>query len=74
MQAAADRTDHDRSVDGPDGETVKVTSTSANGWVSDAGEYDAHYDTSPTVNSDLYVENQTSGGGGGERTAAFTAR
>lgn len=61
-------------IDGPDDEIVKVTATSANGWVTDAGEYEARYDTSPTVSSDVYAENQTSGGAGVEGTFTFTPK
>jgi hypothetical protein len=74
VRAAADGTAKAAVVlDGIYGETVKVTSTSANGWVSDDTTWRAGYDTSPTVSSDVYVENGTSGGAGIPGTFSFAS-
>ena len=51
---------------------VSVTSTSANGWVSDPNELYYYFDTTPIVNSDDYPEYSTSGGVGVPGTFTFT--
>ena len=50
---------------------VTVSSTSADGWVSDAATQSYYFDTTPTVSSDVYVENGTSGGVGVPGTFTF---
>ena len=44
-------------MDGILGEHLRVTSKSANGWLSDAASWDIYYDTTPTVASGVYPEN-----------------
>ena len=51
-------------LDSPYGDFMVVTSTSADGWVSQNSFWNYQVDTSPTVSSDVYLENQTSGGAG----------
>ncbi|MFC1434879.1 hypothetical protein ACEZDB_29985 [Streptacidiphilus sp. N1-3] len=47
------------------GNSVTATGTSENGWVSDAGWWSTGaVDTTPTVSSNVYVENGSSGGVG----------
>ncbi|MGW2464559.1 hypothetical protein ACWC2M_37110 [Streptomyces sp. NPDC001761] len=62
------------ALDGIYGENVQVTSTSANGWVSDAAWWGTTYDTTPTVASDVYPENGSGGGAGVPGTFTFTPR
>ncbi|MFF0159889.1 hypothetical protein ACFYRY_20500 [Streptomyces sp. NPDC005263] len=52
------------ALDGADGESLQVTSRSANGWVSDAAWWRVRYDTTPTVASNAYPENRAGGGVG----------
>ncbi|MFD4557433.1 hypothetical protein ACFWP5_24460 [Streptomyces sp. NPDC058469] len=52
------------TLDGIDGESLRVSSRSANGWVSDAAFWGITYDTTPTVASDVYPENASGGGAG----------
>jgi hypothetical protein len=52
------------TLDSPTGDFMVVTSTSADGWVSQNAFWNYSIDTSPTVSSDVYLENQTSGGVG----------
>lgn len=79
VQAAADGTAHVTvnpvDVNDPDGSVITVTSTSANGWVSSqATEFD-YYTTTPTVSSDVYLEEgsdpDTNGGVGIPGTFTF---
>ena len=60
VQAAADGTAqvtiNPVSVNNPDGSVVTVTSTSASGWISSQAEQFDYYDTTPTVSSDVYLE------------------
>ena len=58
------------NVYGSDG--VSVTSTSANGWVSDPAQEYYYFDTTPIVNSNDYPEYSTSGGVGVPGTFTFT--
>lgn len=76
VAAAADGTAEVTLVlDGVIGDdSVLVTSTSANGWVTDAGEYDTYFDTTPTVTSDVYAENASSGGVGVPGTFTFAPK
>jgi hypothetical protein len=75
VQAAADGSAQvTLTLDGAYGDTVQVSSTSANGWVSDPGSWSTTYDTSPTVSSDVYAENGTSGGAGVPGTFTFTPK
>lgn len=60
------------TLDGVYDEYVLVSSTSANGWVSDQAWWSASFDTAPTVNSDVYPENAASGGAGTPATFTFT--
>lgn len=61
-------------LDGASGERVYVTSTSANGWVSDTAEWSVSFDTAPTVSSDVYAENASSGGVGVPATFTFAPK
>jgi hypothetical protein len=62
-------------LNGPYGTDIDVTSTSANGWVSAAGQWRTGYlDTTPTVSSDVYVENGFSGGVGVPGTFTFAPK
>jgi len=61
-------------LDGPTGDTMSVTSKSADGWVSDSAFWSYSIDTTPTVSSDVYLENQTSGGVGVPGTFTFTPK
>jgi hypothetical protein len=60
------------NVEGDNG--LAVTSTSANGWVSDPYELYYYFDTTPIVNSNDYPEYATSGGVGVPGTFTFTAQ
>lgn len=62
------------ALDGIYGEDIQVTSTSANGWVSDKARWSVNYDTTPTVASDTYPENGSGGGVGVPGTFTFTAK
>ena len=53
---------------------MTVTSTSADGWVSQNSFWNYQVDTSPTVSSDVYLENQTSGGAGVPGTFTFAPK
>ncbi|MFE7931548.1 hypothetical protein ACFU6S_23035 [Streptomyces sp. NPDC057456] len=61
-------------LDGVYGENLQVTSKSANGWVSSAAWWSSSYDTTPTVASDAYPENGSSGGVGVPGTFTFTPK
>ena len=50
-------------------EFVQVSSVSADGWISDAQDY--NFNSAPKVSSDVYAENATSGGGGVTGTFTF---
>ncbi|MFD3733105.1 hypothetical protein [Streptomyces sp. NPDC058632] len=62
------------TLDGIYGELLQVTSRSANGWVSDAASWNISYDTTPTVTSDVYPENGSSGGAGVPGTFTFAPK
>ncbi len=74
VDAAADGTGTTTlTLNAPSGELLRVTSTSADGWVSDIQWWSSDYpDTTPTVASDVYVENGSSGGAGVCGTFTFT--
>jgi hypothetical protein len=75
VAAAADGTARVKvTLDGIYGESLRVTSKSANGWVSDAASWGISYDTTPTVASDTYPENGSSGGVGVPGTFTFTPK
>ncbi|UUU23733.1 hypothetical protein [Streptomyces sp. DSM 40750] len=75
VAAAADGTAKMKlTLDGIHGESLRVTSTSANGWVSDAASWSTSYDTTPTVASDVYPENGSGGGVGVPGTFTFTPK
>jgi hypothetical protein len=61
-------------LDGSSGDFMVVTSTSADGWVSENTFWNYALDTSPTVSSDVYLENQTSGGVGVPGTFTFAPK
>lgn len=62
-------------LDGADGSFFMVSSTSADGWVSAQRWWSTGYvDTSPTVSSDVYVENGTSGGTATPGTFTFAPK
>jgi hypothetical protein len=79
VQAAADGTAqvtvNPVSVNSPDGNVVTVTSNSANGWVSSIAREFFYYDTTPTVSSNVYLEEgsdpDTNGGVGIPGTFTF---
>ena len=62
------------TLDSPDGDWMLVTSTSADGWVSESSYWNFQIDTTPTVSSDVYLENQTSGGAGIPGTFTFAPK
>jgi hypothetical protein len=62
-------------LNGNTGTWLNVSSTSANGWVTDATWWTTgNVDTTPTVSSDVYVENGTSGGVGVPGTFTFAPK
>lgn len=61
-------------LDGAYGEDVRVTSTSANGWVSDEGGWSGTFDTETSVASDVYAEDASGGGVGVPGTFTFTPK
>jgi hypothetical protein len=75
VAAAADGTAKiELALDGIYGEHLRVTSKSANGWVTDAASWGISYDTTPTVASDIYPENGSGGGVGVPGTFTFTPK
>jgi hypothetical protein len=75
VAAAADGTAKIKlALDGIYGEHLRVTSKSANGWVTDAASWGISYDTTPTVASDIYPENGSGGGVGVPGTFTFTPK
>ncbi|MFI9600908.1 hypothetical protein ACIHCX_13640 [Streptomyces sp. NPDC052043] len=62
------------TLDGIYHESVDVKSTSANGWVSDAGRWYTSFDTTATVSSDVYTEDESSGGVGVPSTFTFAPK
>ncbi|MER7394886.1 hypothetical protein ABT381_05140 [Streptomyces sp. NPDC000151] len=62
------------TLDGLYGGFLQVTSRSANGWVSDAASWSISYDTTPTVASETYLENESSGGVGIPGTFTFAPK
>ena len=74
-EASADGTGHVRvKLDGISINDLMVTSKSADGWVSDTAFWRQSFDTTPTVGSDAYPENQSSGGVGAPGTFTFTPK
>ncbi|KIF75305.1 YD repeat protein [Streptomyces sp. 150FB] len=61
-------------LDGASGESLAVSSTSANGWVSDEARWGTAFDTTPIVGSDVYAENASSGGVGLPGTFTFAPK
>jgi hypothetical protein len=75
VKASADGTAHVRvRLDGTMDNDMTVTSQSADGWVSDNAFWNQAFDTTPTVGSDAYPENQSSGGAGVPGTFTFTPK
>jgi hypothetical protein len=75
VDASADGTAHVQvKLDGIYGNFMTVKSKSANGWVSDSAYWTQSFDTTPTVRSDTYPENQSSGGLGVPGTFTFTPK
>ncbi|MEY9967569.1 hypothetical protein ABIA33_005642 [Streptacidiphilus sp. MAP12-16] len=63
------------TLDGIYGDTLQVSSTSADGWVTQANWWTGgEADTTPTVSSDVYAENGTSGGVGVPGTFTFAPK
>jgi hypothetical protein len=62
------------TLNGIYGESLRVTSTSEDGWVSDAAWWSTSFDTTPTVSSDVYAENGSSGGVGVPGTFTFAPK
>ena len=60
-------------LDDPNGvDFMSVESTSANGWTSQVDNQFLTFDTSPVVSSNVYLENDSSGGVGVPGTFTFT--
>jgi hypothetical protein len=75
VKAAADGTAaFGVTLDGAFGDFVEVTSTSADGWISENSFWNFQVDTTPTVSSDVYLENQSSGGAGIPGTFTFAPK
>jgi hypothetical protein len=75
VQAAADGTAQaELTLDGTYGELLTVTSTSANGWVSDDAQWNTDFDTTTTITSDVYPENASGGGVGIPGTFTFAPK
>lgn len=62
------------ALDGLYGESLLVTSKSANGWASDRAWWGVSYDTAPSVSSDIYPEDGSGGGVGVPGTFTFTPK
>lgn len=63
------------TLDGAYEDTLLVSTTSADGWISEQQWWSNGYvDTSPTVSSDVYVENGSSGGVGVPATFTFAPK
>jgi hypothetical protein len=62
------------TLDGTTGNSMSVTSQSADGWVSDNASWSYTIDTAPTVSSSVYLENKSSGGVGTLGAFTFTPK
>ncbi|MFF8679335.1 hypothetical protein ACF07F_15625 [Streptomyces sp. NPDC015237] len=62
------------ALEGLFGENLRVTSKSANGWVSDEAWWGISYDTTPTVSSETYQEDGSGGGVGVPGTFTFAPK
>jgi hypothetical protein len=62
------------TLDGTTGDFMYVTSKSADGWVSDNAFWGDTIDTTPTVSSNVYLQNQSSGGVGIPGTFTFAPK
>ena len=62
------------TLDGITGDVMTVSSTSADGWVSDNAFWSINFDTTPTVSSNVYLENESSGGVGIPGTFTFAPK
>src|SRR5262249_5911688 len=75
VKASADGTaEFGVPLDSPISDFMVVTSTSADGWVSQNSFWNFQVDTTPTVSSNVYLENQTSGGVGVPGTFTFAPK
>jgi hypothetical protein len=75
VKASADGTaEFGRTLDSPVGDFMLVTSTSADVWVSQNSFWNFQIDTTPAVSSNVYLENQTSGGTGVPGTFTFAPK
>lgn len=76
VKASADGTaEVSVTLDGTTGDLMFVSSKSADGWVSDNAFWsDNNIDTTPTVSSNVYLENQSSGGVGVPGTFTFAPK
>lgn len=75
VKASADGTAHVRlKLDGTLYNDLTVTSKSADGWVSESAYWNHTFDTTPTVGSDAYPENQSAGGVGVPGTFTFSPK
>ena len=75
VKASADGTaEFGLLLDDPLSDFIVVTSRSADGWVSQNSFWNFDVDTTPTVSSNVYVENQTSGGVGVPGTFTFAPK
>jgi hypothetical protein len=61
-------------LNGPSGDIMYVTSTSADGWVSNNAIWIVQFDTTPTVSSVVYPENGSGGGVGVPGTFTFAPK
>jgi hypothetical protein len=75
VKASADGTaEFGLTLDDPTGDFITVNSTSADGWTSQGFFWYDSLDTTPTVSSDVYLENQSSGGAGVPGTFTFAPK
>jgi|HubBroStandDraft_3_1064219.scaffolds.fasta_scaffold31312_1 hypothetical protein len=62
------------TLDGATGDVMFVSSTSADGWVSGNAFWSYNIDTTPAVSSNVYLENESSGGVGIPGTFTFAPK
>jgi hypothetical protein len=72
--SASGKAEVSATLDGITGDIMTVSSTSADGWVSDNAFWSITFDTTPTVSSNVYLENESSGGVGVPGTFTFAPK
>ena len=72
--SASGKAEVSATLDGITGDVMTVSSTSADGWVSDKAFWSINFDTTPTVSSSVYLENESSGGVGIPGTFTFAPK